>query len=493
MNTLKNYYEKYPLTIIILVAFIIRMFSVLFAKGYGMHDDHFLIIETSRSWASGWDFQGWLQTIPQGHSFTYPLLLFFLFKGLMFVGIENLDIQMYFIRFVHALFSLLTIYFSYKIVFRSTNEKKLANISAWILCLLWCLPWLSVRNLVEITCIPFLLWATWLYIRNSSPLTKDIIYSGAVMGLAFAFRFQVVFFIGGFGLAMLIYKQWKNAIIWTISLLIVFCLTQLSDIFIWHRPFAEMQEYILYNFTNAGDYPQGGFFKYFGVLLGMLVPPISVLLMFGFFYGYKRLFLFLPSFCFFLFHSIFPNKQERFIFPIIPFVIFLGIIGLWDLANKQPLLYKYKRIIKVCIIISIILNTILLVPVTVHYSKKARVESMVHFSKYDLDNFTYIVENSEGKDRIMMPRTYANAYCTQYNLNDWDTFSKDFDTLSTPAFVLFFDDKNTSHRISKLKAYYPNLQYDTTIKPSFLDNLMRKINNHNKNFPYIAYKNFNHR
>ena len=77
MNTLKNYYEKYPLTIIILVAFIIRMFSVLFAKGYGMHDDHFLIIETSRSWASGWDFQGWLQTIPQGHSFTYPLLLFF--------------------------------------------------------------------------------------------------------------------------------------------------------------------------------------------------------------------------------------------------------------------------------------------------------------------------------------------------------------------------------------------------------------------------------
>ena len=489
MKKLTDYYAKHPLRLILFVAFLLRMLSVIFAKGYGMHDDHFTIIETSRSWAEGWDFQGWLQTTPQGHSFTYPLLMFCLFKILMFFGIESLDIQMYFVRFLHAVLSLLTIYFSHKIVFRTTNEKQSANLSAWILAVLWCMPWLSVRNLVEIVCMPFLVWATWLYIRNQNPRIKDVILSGVVMGIGLAFRYQLLFFIGGFGLAMLIYKQWKNAIIWSLAVVITFSLTQLSDIFIWHKPFVEMQEYFVYNLTTEDIYPHGGLFKYIGVLSGMLIPPASVLLLFGFLYGYKRLLLFLPSFCFLFFHSIFPNKQERFIFPVIPFIVLSGVIGCRDFALKRAISYKLRRIVKICCIISLVLNFILLIPVTVHYSKRARVESMVYLYKYRPNVKTFIYEDSNNNDWERMPRIYTVQNCRQINVTS-DTVDINNLNIKTPvAFILFADENNIDKRVANMKRFYPNLQYKTTVKPSFIDAVMTKINRHNHNYSYVIYSN----
>lgn len=148
--------------------------------------------------------------------------MFFLFKVLGVLGIENLDTQMYIVRFLHAIYSLLTIYFAYKITLKATKRQDLSNIAAWFMAIFWCMPWLSVRNLVEITCIPLLLLSTYLYIRHEQPSLKDAFLSGMIMALALAFRFQVVFFIGGFGLSMLIYRQYKQAIVWSLAIVIVF-------------------------------------------------------------------------------------------------------------------------------------------------------------------------------------------------------------------------------------------------------------------------------
>lgn len=487
MKALKEYYKQHPLTVILAVGFLFRMVSVIFAKGYGMHDDHFLIIETSRSWASNWDFQHWIYDNPRGHSFTYPLLMFFLFKVLGVLGIENLDTQMYIVRFLHAIYSLLTIYFAYKITLKATKRQDLSNIAAWFMAIFWCMPWLSVRNLVEITCIPLLLLSTYLYIRHEQPSLKDAFLSGMIMALALAFRFQVVFFIGGFGLSMLIYRQYKQAIVWSLAIVIVFFLTQISDIFIWHKPFAELQEYVLYNFYHSSEYPQGGFFKYFGVLLGVLVPPISAFLLLGFAYGYRRLVLFLPALCFFLFHSIFPNKQERFIFPILPFIVILGIIGLNELVNKNSK-SLLKKTIRVCFKISLGINAVLILPTTIHYSKSARVESMKYMSKFAPNVRSFLVENTVDKHTIKMPRTYAMQYLEQYNYID-STANLDKKSMIEPSFVMFSSDKNLDYRVQKMRKFYPNLVYQTTIKPSLIDDLLRKINHHNRNYPIIIYRN----
>ena len=53
---LLTFWNKQPLTALMLLAAIIRLPAVLFSKGFGWHDDHFLIIESSQSWADGLDY-----------------------------------------------------------------------------------------------------------------------------------------------------------------------------------------------------------------------------------------------------------------------------------------------------------------------------------------------------------------------------------------------------------------------------------------------------
>lgn len=268
-----------------------------------------------------------------------------------------------------------------------------------------------------------------------------------------------------------------------------FFLTQISDIFIWHRPFVEMQEYFTYNLITEDIYPQGGFLQYIGVLLLLLVPPVSVFLLFGFFYGYKKLLLFLPSFIFLLFHSLFPNKQERFIFPIIPFIVILGIIGLYEFYLKNRISTKWRKIIRVCCIISLVVDIILLFPVTVHYSKKARVESMVYMYKYRPNVKVFIHEDSPHKDWEKMPKIYTVQNCQQINITSDTVNINALNLLEKPAFIMFAGDNDIEKRVNNMRKYFPNLEYATTINTSFLDELMRKINHHNHNYSFIIYRN----
>ena len=129
MEKIYKYYHTNPLKVIIIAALAIRLLSVFFSRGYGMHDDHFLIIESSRSWVEGNDYNKWLPwsqegtPTPSGHSLFYPGLMFFLQKTLNFIGISDLNLTMYIVRFLHALWSLLIVYFGFKITSRFAGGK----------------------------------------------------------------------------------------------------------------------------------------------------------------------------------------------------------------------------------------------------------------------------------------------------------------------------------------------------------------------------------
>lgn len=47
LSTFRKYWQDQPLTVVLVLAVLFRMLAVLFSKGYGMHDDHFLIIEVA--------------------------------------------------------------------------------------------------------------------------------------------------------------------------------------------------------------------------------------------------------------------------------------------------------------------------------------------------------------------------------------------------------------------------------------------------------------
>lgn len=157
------------------------------------------------------------------------------------------------------------------------------------------------------------------------------------------------------------------------------------DLYFWGTPCVEFIEYLRYNLlvVQPGDYPGGGHFKYVALIAGILIPPVSIFIFGEFFFRWRRyLLLFLPSFIFLLFHSFFINKQERFILTIVPFLIILGMVGWSELLAAYGKVAWLHKVARGSWKFFVVANAVLLCVISVHYSKKARVESMLYLSRY---------------------------------------------------------------------------------------------------------------
>jgi hypothetical protein len=148
-----------------------RLITAIFSEGYGMHDDHFLTIEAAASWVNHYDYNGWLpwspdnRGKPEGHSFTYVGLNYLFFGVLKMIGLIDPKIAMILNRLIHALLSMFVVYFGIRITEKLASRKE-AIIVGWILALLWLMPFMSVRNLVEMVSAPFLMWGIWLLLNH---------------------------------------------------------------------------------------------------------------------------------------------------------------------------------------------------------------------------------------------------------------------------------------------------------------------------------------
>ena len=118
-----------PLQQLLIVGFVVRLFSVFFSKGFGWHDDHFLIIEAAQSWVDGFDYNDWLpaeshpERQAQGHPLFYVGINYVFFYFFKLVGLVNPQVNMLLIRLIHAFWSLLIIKYAYKITEQYSNKK----------------------------------------------------------------------------------------------------------------------------------------------------------------------------------------------------------------------------------------------------------------------------------------------------------------------------------------------------------------------------------
>src|ERR1035437_10423010 len=146
VQLLKKYWAEKPLALILGSAIFFRMLAVIFSKGFGMFDDHFLVIEIAQTWVDKiYGYNNWLpfggntSSLPSGHSLFYTGLHFLLFKGLETIGILDPQTKMYIVRFLHGLFSLLTVYYGYRIA-EFYGGMKVARIAGILLAILWFMP-----------------------------------------------------------------------------------------------------------------------------------------------------------------------------------------------------------------------------------------------------------------------------------------------------------------------------------------------------------------
>lgn len=500
-STLNRLWDEKPLQLILFAGAFFRLLAVIFSKGYGMHDDHFLVVEAAQSWVDGKDYNNWLPTFtrsvtePTGHSLLYPGLHYFLFQFLEFTGIFDPQIKMFVVRLLHAALSLTIVSMGYDIALRAGGQKA-ARTAGLLLALLFFMPMMSVRNLVEFVCIPPLMYATWLVFKNDEEKKWMPVFSaGLLLGIACSIRFQTIFFSTGFGLVLLLQKKWRDTFLLGLGMIVSLLFVQMAtDMIIWHKPFQEMMAYVRYNMANATTYGTQKWYNYILLLSGILIPPVSLFLIYGYLKSSKKhLLLFLPAFLFFVLHSSFPNKQERFILPVIPFIIILGAIGWESHVTTSNFWKERKKLLKACWIFFWCLNTIPLFVVSTAYSHRSRVEAMVYLSRQpDMRNF--IVEESNHDYSTQAPLFYLRKWVSPWELTSIYTVDSVSSKLKTvppglrPNYVIFNQADNIEQRVAAFRKTFPSLRYMTTIHPGFVDVVMHRLNWHNANFTSYIYR-----
>jgi len=502
ISRIRKTWNEQPLTLILGLAILLRLIAAIFAKGWGMFDDHFMIIESAQSWADGFDATYWLPWSPvnqgpTGHLMFYPGFHFVLFTLLEWLSVTDPQVKMFIVRLLHAAFSLLTIVYAFRIV-EKLDGLKSARLTGLLLAVLWFMPWMSVRNLVESTSIPLLILGFWQMIRKEN--LRDPFWTffaaGIFFGLAIDIRLQTGLFLMGAGAVVLFQRKWI-ALLGLIagSFTSVFLILGTIDIFLWGVPFSEIHGYISVNIAERGDYVTLPWYNYFLTIWGVLIPPISLFLFFGFLRTWRRYtLLFVPALLFLIFHSYFPNKQERFILPLIPFIVILGVMGWNQFVAKSGFWSKHKNLLRGCWIFFWIINLLFLPVITVNYSKRARVETMCYLSRYP-DIKQLLVADDDNRPELF-PRFYLQQWPYIYAefLSNENTEQLILRAASSskekqPRLILFTGEKNLQERIIKTRESFPYIVYETTIEPGFIDWLVHWLNPINQNNRVFIYRN----
>lgn len=490
-SILYRLWKEHPLLIILVIAIIPRIVAVIFSKGYGMHDDHFGPIE--QPFIIMHDITYWTsRDVPHGHSIVYPTIHFLLFNLFEAINISDPQSKMYIVRFLHALYSLLIIVFGYKIA-KILSDDGIAKKVGIILALFWAFPFLSVRNLIEVVCIPPL-FIGFYYILLTKNGFRNSIIAGLWFGLAFVFRYQTLMITGTIGIILLFQKQIKELSMFIIGFIITTIVIQGSaDIFAWGYPFASFVEYVRYNLGHSYDYTTGPWYNYTLLVLGALIPPSGFFIIYGFLRNWeKTIIIFFPVMIFFILHSYFPNKQERFIFPVVPIILVLGIIGWEEYIRKSKFWLSHKKLLKCVWLWFWIVNIILLITFTTYYSKKSRVEAMYTLYGEKVNGIILV----GGKWGIIQPPLYyTGTYPIPiYQIINDESYSQVGESIKNldnpPNYAIIFGSDELDERIKKIeKNLNSKLLPVQTIEPSFLDDVFYRLNpRYNKNQTTFVYK-----
>lgn len=358
--------------------------------------------------------------------------------------------------------------------------------------------------MVEMVSIPFLMYGALIILRQELIRRADdpgyhqssFLVAGFFLGLAFSVRYQTLMFTGGIGLALLIARNIKGMISTAIGFLISAVLIQgFIDLLVWRQPFAEFMAYVNYNLNHAYEYHTAPWYNYLLVLAGLLIPPVSVMLLFGFARNWKKNFiLFFPVLLFLVFHSAFPNKQERFILPVVPLLIVLGLAGWEEFVEKSRFWSQNRKMLLGFWVFFWAVNTIFLLAITPMYSKKARVESMCYLQNYPHMKL-FLIEDFDSHVLRFPPVFYTGQWPRYDALFDKQPYhhfaanAKWQNIENQPEFVLFIQEKNLEARVDSLKKYLPGLVYETRFKPGIMDRLIHRINPVNANETITVYRN----
>jgi hypothetical protein len=407
-SRLRREIEEHPLRLLLAIGLLLRLVAAVLARGYMATDDHNQVIELAAAWLRG--DNDYLSGDRQFYrSLLYPYLNYLQIAACHGIGITHPDSVMLVNRLLHALFSLWTIALTYRLGLRSA-DKRVAFTAGLIVAAHALMPYVAVRNLIESVAIPFLLWGleeTVAAVQEARFAPRHWLWAGLAFGLAFLIRWQVASAAAGIGVYLIVRRQWRGLLILTGAAIVPLLVEGWWD---WqaHGVFlGSLWRYIEHNAIHAYDYVVGPWYRYLLLVLGIFIPPFSLLCLYACGRYWRRLgILAWATLPFFVVHSLVPGKQERFLLPIFPELALMFVIALWHWEREHS--PAWSRWINHGWRWFWAVNGVLLVGALTHYGQRGKIEPLI--GAYEQGDATgVIVDVSERGRRTDLPLFYLDG------------------------------------------------------------------------------------
>ncbi|MCK4572926.1 MAG: glycosyltransferase family 39 protein [candidate division Zixibacteria bacterium] len=385
---MKKFIDNHPLAAVMIAAGVFRLLAVVFSKGYMASDDHFQTVHVAYQWLQqgffGADgYMTWKRD-PAWEISRFPLYtvsLFWSMKLMYALGFEALDKIMYGVRLFHGLFSMLGVWAVYRIIELVTKSKKWAVAGGMVMAIHFVMPYLAVRNLIEM--VGGTLWVLavyYLYRYRDDKQTVWLVLAGIVTGLAWMVRFQLLLAFWVIPIILWIDdRRIRAALYYGLTLLGMFLIAGLVDWKLMGTFMGTTLNHIGQGFTERPPYATN-IFIYIGVILGYFIPPLSLILFYlagrkSFVADHKMITI--SSLAFVVIHSLLASRQERYMIPIVPVLAVVLILAMHRHYCENGFLFRKKRLFYPLLTFTISINTVLLLIFTFNYGHKGMVEPLV--------------------------------------------------------------------------------------------------------------------
>lgn len=396
------------------------------------------------------------------------------------IGIHDPGVEMLIVRLIHAAYSLLVVFFVYRILERLCGRES-AMLGGLLAAAFFAMPVTAVHQLEESVCQVPLLATCWWWQRaedGHQPPAGWGALAGAALGTALILRFPLIGFAAAFVVLALFRpaaRSTKLAFLGGLAGVIV--LQGYSNAVVnqqWWYSFIHRLGAMLHPQQMALEsdgYPSGPPWHYILTLLAALIPPVSILLLAAAVKGARQLsMLGITTLAFLVSHSLIANKQERFLLPILPVLFILIVAGLPWLAGRIAPAYRgmwwYFWTV----------NAALLLVLTFSFAKKDRVAPLLYvYRRHDATG----VLVAQFNQTFHVPGYYLGRPAPALQV------VKRGDAVRPPAapiqYVILYSDTPDTDQAALAAALDKKLTLVKIITPSLADRLAHAINpRHNK-------------
>lgn len=472
---LRRAWEAHPVAVLVGLGALLRLAAAFASPGFAFHDDHFEVVEIAQGWLDG--ARDWLGQPGSWRSLVYPGLHWLIFRLLQGFGVDDPQAKMLVVRLLHAAWSTVGVLYGVRLA-QAVGGPRGARWAGLLLAGFWLAPFTAVRDLAEVVCQPPLLAGMWLAVRQrEARRARNLLGAGLWFGLAFTFRFQTAVVPAALGLVLLAQRRPREALALAAGLGITATLLQGGSDWIGHgRPFSSVLAYLRFNSdpANIAHFPRGPWHQYLGTLAGLLIPPTSLLLLWGFVRSARTApRVFWPTLAFLVLHSAYPGKQERFLLPVLPLVLVLGAVG----AAAEAWAPRHPRVWRGLWVWFWAVNLVLLAVFTTDFSKRALVAPLT-FLRERGDVRALLVDKSQGGPPYV-PRFYLGRRVPVALLEpraSLEALGAAAGRNPRPNYAIIEGDADLEGREARLRASFPRLELVASFEPSLVDRVLTRLN-----------------